>query len=62
MALVVAGIAGIAGIAGVAGIAGIAGIAGVAGADARLARQLEWWLVLDDGIVRRDKSLRHALP
>ncbi|MFU8854524.1 hypothetical protein ACNAW0_26620 [Micromonospora sp. SL1-18] len=56
MALVVVGFAGF------AGIAGIAGIADIAGADARLARQLEWWLVLDDGVVTRDRSLRHALP
>ncbi|MGW5667223.1 hypothetical protein [Micromonospora sp. NPDC003776] len=46
----------------VVGIADVLNVADVADVDARLTRQLEWWLVLDDGVVTRDRSLRHALP
>ncbi|MEW1842218.1 hypothetical protein AB0392_30110 [Nonomuraea angiospora] len=59
MALVIAAIAVI---PGVGGVGGVGGTRGVRGADARLARQLKWSLVLDDGVVTRDRSLRHALP
>ncbi|WP_237101779.1 hypothetical protein [Nonomuraea sp. MG754425] len=49
-------------IAVIAVIPGIPGVRGVRAADARLARQLKWLLVLDEGVVTRDRSLRHALP
>jgi hypothetical protein len=40
----------------------VVGIVGIVGADVRLARGLEWWRALGDGVVTRDRSLRHALP
>jgi hypothetical protein len=43
-------------------VMGSVDVGGVGGVDVRLVRRLEWWRVLADGVVTRERSLRHALP